>query len=153
MIPGSGFDSLWHFLRKWKRGKRFGREDDEFWVHWASTVKLLWNQEQVRWKVQGPAFPQDSDRTEMFRWNESLVDILIQLYLTKHDFVLLRRKYLVESAVRVWNPVSFTSLRAFSFISVHPELCCEKFWWDKCKWIWNWYKCLHSHLKTKRESV
>ena len=119
------WQSLWHFLRKWKRENRFGREDDEFWVHWASTVKLLWNQEQVRWKVQGPAVPQDSDRTEMFRWNESLVDILIQLYLTKHDFVLLRRKYLVESAVRVWNPVSFTSLRAFSFISVHPELCCE----------------------------
>lgn len=53
------FDSLWHFLweENEKEKKGLGEEDDEFWVHWAAIVKLLWNQEQVRWKVQGPAFP------------------------------------------------------------------------------------------------
>ena len=81
----------------------------------------LWNyhetKNQVGWKVVGPAAPQCSDGTENFRWNESPVDILIQLYLAKRDFVLLRRKYLVESAVRFWNPVSFISKSVWFYFS------------------------------------
>lgn len=72
---------------------------------------------QVGWKILGPAAPQCSHGTENFRWNESPVDILIQLYLAKYDFVLLRRKYLVESAVRFWNPVSFISKSVWFYFS------------------------------------
>lgn len=37
------------------------------------------------------------------------MNILIQFYLAKHDFVLPRSKCLVEFAASFWNPVSFKS--------------------------------------------
>lgn len=45
------------------------------------------------------------------------MNILIQFYLAKHDFVLPRRKCLIEFAARFWNLVPFISKIVWFYFS------------------------------------
>ena len=120
-LLGSGWGCRrrwYHFPRMNSEGKTdLGREMMSFECIGFQSWNYHGTKSHAGWKGLGPAASRGSAGTRRLKWNENPVDILIQLYLAKENVMPPRRKCLVESAERFWNPVSFISKSVWFYFS------------------------------------